>query len=213
MKERCTVIGLTGQTGSGKTTVSRIFEDCGFFVIDCDKVARQVTEDASPCCKVLAQHFPACFDEVLHLDRRKLGGIVFSSKEKLELLNSLIFPFIIDEIRKRIDEAKERGSEFILLDAPTLYESGADKLCDEVVACVSDRETRIKRVIRRDRIDRQAAEERAESQQSEEFFAERADYLIENNGSLALAEVQALAAAEKIKKEHYGRQQDQKHEG
>ncbi len=213
MSRNYIVVGLTGQTGSGKTTVCETFFKEGFAVIDCDKVARAVTVDSSECCKELSLHFPACFDEKLHLDRRALGKAVFKDKEKLEQLNGIIFPYINREIEARIVALAENGAGLILLDAPTLFEAGADRFCDVIVACTADKELRLERIMRRDGLDRLTASERIDSQLSEEFFRSRADYIIENNGTQEQAEAQARAAAEDIKKEHYGRDEEKENGG
>ena len=75
-----TVVGLTGQSGAGKTTISDAFRENGFEILNCDLVAREVTNADSECCKELAKLFPRCFDENYSLDRQKLGEIVFSDK-------------------------------------------------------------------------------------------------------------------------------------
>lgn len=213
MKKRYTVVGLTGQTGSGKTTVCEVFREEGFFIIDCDRVARAVTEDGTDCCRELREHFPACIDERLHLDRRALGKEVFADKDKLGLLNSLIFPYINREIERRIKEAAEVGQELILLDAPTLFEAGADRYCDLIVACTADRELRLGRITVRDGLDRRSAEERTDSQQDDGFFRSRADYIIENNGTREEAMTLARRVAEDIKKEQYGKNDKQEKNG
>ena len=207
------VIGLTGQTGSGKTTVCKVFLNEGCYIIDCDRVARDVTLDGSDCCRELSLHFPACFDSKLHLDRRALGKEVFSDGKKLELLNSIIFPYINREIEARIRASADSGAWLILLDAPTLFEAGADRFCDVIVACTADKELRLERIMRRDGLDRLTASERIDSQLSEEFFRSRADYIIENNGTQEQAEAQALAAVQVIKKEYYCRNKEKENGG
>ena len=126
-----TVVGLTGQSGAGKTTISDAFRENGFEIINCDIVAREVTNVGSECCKELAKLFPSCFDENYALNRRKLGEIVFSDNNKLQMLNDTIYPFINKLIDEKINSAE---SKFILLDAPTLFEAGADKLCSVIVS-------------------------------------------------------------------------------
>ena len=179
------VIGLTGQTGAGKSAVREMLEKTGIACVDCDRVSREVTAANSPALKALCEVFS---DEILTpekaLDRKKLGSIVFSSKEKLELLNKTIFPFIIDDIKRKIAECEDD----VVLDAPTLFESGCDKLCDLTVAVVADREVRLERIISRDGISKKDAENRINSQLSEEFFRKNCDVIIENNGDLSSLE-------------------------
>lgn len=192
------IIGLTGQSGSGKTTVSEIFRQNGFGIINCDLVARQVTETGSDCNKKLAEHFPQCFDKSFRLDRRKLASEVFSDKTKLELLDSIIYPHINNRINKAIDSFS-KDCQYILLDAPTLFEAGADKLCDVIVAVTADKDIRLKRIIKRDGISNELAEKRFSCQQSEDFFERECDYVIRNNDSTEDVQNEALRIIKLIK--------------
>lgn len=192
------VIGLTGQSGAGKTTVSEFFRLNGFSIINCDIVARQVTETGSECNRELAKHFPECFSKELKLDRQKLANEVFSDKAKLELLDSIIYPHINRLIKLHIDERSE-VCQYILLDAPTLFEAGADKLCDVTVSVTADRDIRLQRIIDRDGISKELAEKRFASQHSEEFFERECDYVIRNNGSPENAEKETLEIIRLIK--------------
>lgn len=197
------VIGLTGQSGAGKTTVSKAFQQSVFAVINCDMVAREVTAAGSKCCEKLSELFPECFSDDLVLDRRKMAEIVFSDKEKLEKLNQTIYPFINDMIKDKLNEAKKL-SEFVLLDAPTLFEAGADKLCDVIVSVIADEETRLKRIILRDGISEELARKRFDSQHTAEFFRQRSDYVIENNGDLSAAADKTDEVINNIKERYNG---------
>ncbi len=177
------VIGLTGQSGAGKTTVSHVFEENGFAVINCDEIARICTQMGSECNKKLARAFPECFDEKLSLDRKAISKIIFSDKKMLEKFDSIVYPFITQLIKEKINELSA-VSQYILLDAPTLFESGTDKLCSVKTAVVADFEKRLERITIRDNIDKELAEKRFASQLSAEFFCKNCDYVIYNNGKL-----------------------------
>ncbi|MGN0594628.1 MAG: dephospho-CoA kinase [Hominimerdicola sp.] len=179
------IVGLTGQSGAGKTTVSDTFRKHGFGIINCDLVARNVTEDGSECNKKLAKIFPECFDKDYKLDRARLGGIVFADKDKLKLLDDTIYPFINHNIECEINALSEQY-EYILLDAPTLFEAGADKLCDVIVSVIADEKLRLERILLRDKIDEQKIKDRFSSQLSADFFVSHSDYVIENNGDISL---------------------------
>ncbi|MDE6539939.1 MAG: dephospho-CoA kinase, partial [Ruminococcus sp.] len=87
------VVGLTGQTGAGKSTVSAVFWKNGFGVINADIVARQVVEKGKPCLSEIKDFFGSeIIDGTGNLDRKKLAGIVFTDKAKLETLNSITYP-------------------------------------------------------------------------------------------------------------------------
>ena len=175
------IVGLTGQSGAGKTAVSKYFEKNDFAVINCDLVARNVTNAGSECNKSLVKIFPDCFDKSLTLDRTALAKIVFSDEKKLKFLNDTIFPFIIADIHHEINRLISTGKKYILLDAPTLFEAGADSICDVIISCVAERNLRAERISKRDNISAELINKRFDSQKSEDFFRHNSDYIVENN--------------------------------
>ena len=197
------MIGLTGQSGAGKTTVSRVFSQNGFAVIDADIISREVTEKGQPCLTELSEAFGS---DIINsdgiLNRKRLGSIVFSDREKLRQLNGIIYPYIIYRIISRIDELYEEGRELILLDAPTLFEANADDLCDLIISVTADESIRMSRIIARDNITPEAAKKRFESQYSEHFFVNHSDFVIINNKTPDVLAAKAEEVAGKIK-EYY----------
>ena len=200
---RARVIGLTGQSGAGKTTVSRVFSQNGFAVIDADIISRDVTQKGQPCLTELSEAFGS---DIINsdgaLNRKRLGSIVFSDREKLRQLNGIIYPYIIYRIISRIDELSEEGRELILLDAPTLFEANADDLCDLIISVTADESIRMSRIIARDNITPEAAKKRFESQYSEHFFVNHSDFVIINNKTPDVLAAKAEEVADKIK-EYY----------
>ncbi len=200
---RARVIGLTGQSGAGKTTVSRVFSQNGFAVIDADIISREVTQKGQPCLTELSEAFGS---DIINsdgtLNRKRLGSIVFSDREKLRQLNGIIYPYIIYRIISRIDELSEEGRELILLDAPTLFEANADDLCDLIISVTADESIRMSRIIARDNITPEAAKKRFESQYSEHFFVNHSDFVIINNKTPDVLAAKAEEVAGKIK-EYY----------
>lgn len=179
------IVGLTGQSGAGKTTISNEFFKNGFYIINCDMVSRKVTETGSECCKSLATIFPDCVNEEFQLNRKKLGEIVFSDKEKLTLLNETIFPYIIKFIDDEISCLVKNGEKFILLDAPTLFEAKMENQCDYIVSVVADFNLRLKRICKRDNLTETQGKNRLSSQNTEEFFRKKSDFVIENNTDIS----------------------------
>ena len=200
---RAYVIGLTGQSGAGKTTVSRVFAEEGFAVIDADIISRQVMEKGQPCLIELAEAFGCdIIREDGSLDRKLLGSIVFSDREKLRQLDGICYPYIIYKIIRRIDELSQQGCGLIMLDAPTLFESNADDLCDLIISVTADEDIRLERIINRDNISADAAKKRFQSQYSENFFVSHSDFVIKNNKTSVILTAKAREVADKIK-EYY----------
>lgn len=194
------VVGLTGQTGAGKSTVSKIFEENGFAVINADIVARQVVEKGCPCLDELTDFFgEGILNETGELNRRVLGDIVFNDQKKLEILNSITYPYITAEIFERIKKYKDEGEKFILLDAPTLFESRADDFCDLIISVIAHEEIREKRIMERDGLTHEQAKSRMNSQHTEEFFKKNSDYYIKNNKSIDNVYSVAKEVVDKIK--------------
>ena len=190
------IIGLTGQTGAGKSTVCSFLSKKNFCIIDCDKVSREVTDKGSPIILKLADAFGS--DIVLEdgsLNRKLLAERAFCEKSKTELLNSITHPEIINAIKNRISECK---GENIVLDAPTLFESGADKLCDKVIAVLADVTSRKNRIIQRDLLSCYQAEVRLSAQKDNSFFESRADAVLYNNGTIYELEEKTLNALKEM---------------
>lgn len=176
------VIGMTGPTGSGKSTVGKLLCEKGFKIVDADKVARRVTEKGSPVLSELCSVFG---DDILlgsgELDRAVLAKKAFSGKESLEKLNSITHPAIIELIKQEIDALKASGETKIILDAPQLFEAGAQSLCDFILSVLADKEIRLERIKLRDNITDEQALSRINAQKSDKFFIENSDFVIYNN--------------------------------
>ncbi len=189
------VVGLTGQTGAGKSTVSEVFVKNGFVLIDADAISRMVVRRGSHCLADLRE----CFSDVIlrpdgELDRHVLATIAFSHHQKLEMLNTIMYPYIVGEILRMIHRYSQQNQKLILLDAPTLFESRADDFCDLIVAVVADPQIRKMRIMQRDNISEKAAIQRMQVQLSDTFFREHSDTVLENNGSFS----ELLSAAQEL---------------
>ena len=111
----------------------------------------------------------------------ELAKIVFASKEKLDILNNIVYKYILEKTKKQIEEAKDKK---LLLDAPTLFEAGLEKECDYVVGVIADKNLRLQRICQRDGLDRENAQNRISSQRNDEFFRQNCHFIIENSGNL-----------------------------
>lgn len=173
------VIGLTGQTGAGKSTASNAMKNCGCGIIDADKIAREAVEPKTACLKMLTNAFGCdIINEDGSLNRKKLAEKAFSSKENTQLLNEITHPYIVELTKQRIAEYFASGCNIVVFDAPQLFESGSDKLCDIIVSVIASQECRLARIISRDGISREQALSRMKVQLSEEYFLEHSDYIL-----------------------------------
>lgn len=172
------IIGLTGPTGSGKTTVSKAAESLGFKIIDCDKIARKAVEKGEEGLKSIVAAFG---EEILlkdgELDRKTLALAAFSSKEKTELLNKTLLPYIVEKVKAEIE------GEYILLDAPTLFESGLNSICQATIAVLCDENIRKVRIINRDGLSEREADLRMNAGKKDEFYLEKTENIIYNRGT------------------------------
>lgn len=170
-------VGLTGPSGAGKSMASAVAAEKGFFVIDCDKTARKAVEPGTPGLSALVSAFgKGILDAGGFLNRKELASAAFSSAEKTEMLNKTLLPHIAALIEP------ELCREYVLLDAPTLYESGLDKKCDVTVAVLADVSERTERIIRRDGLTLNEARLRISAGKPDSFYLERADKILYNNG-------------------------------
>ena len=199
------ILGLTGQTGAGKSTLCQYLQQKGCAVIDADQVARNVVEKGSACIADIVLEFGVEYLTVDgNLNRRKLGESVFTDKAKLKKLNDIMFPYIINNIKDKIAEAKEAADGIILLDAPTLFESGCDKFCDKVISVIASQDVRCHRIIERDGLSEEEAMHRITAQHSDAFYTERSWMVLQNNSDVEDLKHQAdhmLAELEKLLEE------------
>ncbi len=196
---RYIIIGLTGPTGSGKSTVSAFFREQGFEVINADELARSVVSQGSVCLKQLALVFGSdIIDGNGRLDRRLLAKRAFSSKENTALLNEITHPHIFLRSLKACREYIDSGKKKIVFDAPVLFESNSDLMCDAVVSVIAPKATRITRIAQRDGIDVKSIEERIHAQHDDDYYINKSDYVIDGSEPLEQVRANVLSIIERI---------------
>ena len=174
------IIGLTGQSGAGKSTVCKAFAESGFTVINCDNIARQTANDRRFLDEISQRFSEYLLNSDGTLNRTATAKLIFTDEEKRGRYQRIIFPYIIYQIVQGIKSAKDS----VLIDAPTLFEAKLEMVCDKIVSVTADTDKCAERIIKRDGITPEQARERLSSQHSVEFFKERSDFNIENNGTL-----------------------------
>ncbi len=195
--ERVKVIGLTGQSGSGKSTVSDIFSQNGFAVIDADAVSRSVSNKPAFLSEVSAL-YPDCVNED-GLDRKRLASVVFADEDKLCEYTDIIFPYIVQDIFDMIRDCADREVRYVLLDAPTLFESGLDDICTYIVSVTAPFDMLVSRIVVRDNISEDMAKLRLSAMKSAEWYSNMSDFCIVNDGSLQQLESDTTMIIFKIK--------------
>jgi dephospho-CoA kinase len=175
------VIGLTGPTGAGKSTVAAAFLKLGCAIVDADRVARDIVKDAD-CLSRLKEIFGediAAEDGTL--DRRKLAERAFSTPENTKKLNDVTHPAIIRECKRQLAEAAEGDCKAVILDAPLLFESGTQNLCDATVAVITPDASRLKRIMARDGISEKDAALRMAAQHGNVYYQDKADFIFDGS--------------------------------
>jgi len=177
--------GLTGSISTGKSSVCSIFKGFGVPVIDADMLARDIVKPGEEGWLRVSQSFG---EGVLlsdgNIDRAKLGRIIFSDKLARDRLNSCLHPLIIEKLLSEAEKLKKSMGEIpIIADVPLLIECSMQNHFDKIILVFSDRETQIKRLIKRNNLSMEEAENRVNSQMSIEDKRSFADYIIDNSGS------------------------------
>ena len=186
-------VGVCGPSGSGKSTFCAYLRDLGCKVIDCDAVYAKLIEPPSVLLDKLADTFGK---RVIRgdgpLDRKALSRIVFGDPEMLRLLNETTFTHIIRRVNKILNLFRNRGFGITVIDAPLLFESGLDGICDLTVAVVSSRKSSVERISARDSIEASAAQKRLDNQKRSDELEKLCDRVIVNDRDMTRLRKKAL---------------------
>lgn len=183
--------GLTGSISTGKSSVCSIFKALETPVIDADMLARDIVKPGEEGWLSVVQSFG---DGILlpdgNIDREKLAHIIFSDKTARDKLNTCLHPFIIKKLLSSAEKLnKSMGRGLIIADVPLLIECEMQKYFDKIILVYSDRETQIRRLIKRNNLTIEDAEKRVNSQMPIEEKRKLADFIIDNCGSFEDLEI------------------------
>jgi dephospho-CoA kinase len=179
------LIGLTGNIASGKSTVARLLSERGATIIDADVLARRVVEPGMPAFDEIVRRWgPEVVAPDGSLDRDALRRLVFSEPEQLEELNSIVHPEVGAYRDRLVDEARQRGDRLVVQDIPLLFERGIVDQFDRIVLVDAPRPVRLERLMRERGLSETDAMDMMTAQMPAELKRARADYIIENTGTV-----------------------------
>lgn len=171
------IIGLTGGIGSGKTTIANYIKSLGIPVYIADEEARKLM-DTNEMIHEISKVFGSQIISNGKLNRQELANLVFENPEKLQLLNNIVHPKVKKHFTNWIEKHKKHP--LLVKEAAILFESGAYKECDVVISVTAPIETRLKRVIERDKTDKESVLKRMQNQLTDEERIAKSDYVIHN---------------------------------
>lgn len=186
------IIGITGASGSGKTTICQILNKRrDIKIIDTDKMAKEMTKAETEYFSEVKKTFEK--DNILledgSLNRPRLAQLIYRDENKLKALNRITFRHLIPQIVREIKNVS-KDIKIVVIDAPLLFEAGLDKYCDCTVALQVPETLKISRICKRDQISKNRAKERLKIQKKNDFYAQKADYVMVNDENTTLEDLE-----------------------
>ncbi len=183
-------IGLTGGIGSGKSTVAKVFETLGIPVYRADDQAKKLMATDTQLISLIKKHFSEEVYKEGKLDKAYLASIIFNNKEKLDLLNSLVHPYTIEDGKSWMNKQQ---TPYAIKEAALIFESGSQGDFDFIIGVYAPETLRIHRTIQRDKTDKEQVRSRMQNQIKEEIKMKLCDaVLINNEQELLLPQIIAL---------------------
>ena len=180
------VIGLTGGIGTGKSEAARQLEELGALIISADQVGHEAyTVNTEAWEQVVATFGNGILQDDKEIDRRKLGGIVFSDPSQLKKLNQIMHPRMARIVSDKIEAFRGQGVDTVVVEAALLFEAGWDSLVEEVWVTDASEEIIIGRLRERNGLSVEEAKKRINSQMDRMERIGRSDFVINNSGDMA----------------------------
>ncbi|MDB4899187.1 MAG: Dephospho-CoA kinase [Gemmatimonadetes bacterium] len=198
------LVGLTGNIGSGKSTVAQLLSERGATIIDADVLARRAVEHGTAAYQGIVERWGTSILGIDGLiDRAALRRIVFSDPQQLEQLNLLVHPEVERMRASLVELARQRGDRLVVCDIPLLFEGRMTEGFDRIVLVDAPRPVRLERLVRERGLRETEAMDMIVAQMPAELKRARADFVIDNDGSLTQLDLRVtevwsalLAAAE-----------------
>jgi len=198
------IVGLTGGIGTGKSTVSRKLRERGYPVIDLDVISREVIE------------YPEVIDELVRnfgneilenqnnisgkksISRNKLRQTVFKEEKKVSVLNSIMHPPIVEEMRRQVENFK-KNYKTVFVEVQLLFEAKLEKEFDLTVLVYADKKTQLERVLKRDGRKEEEVQQIINAQMDMTEKRRLSNYIIENNGDSEMLDLEIEKFIKKLK--------------
>jgi len=180
------LVGLTGNIAAGKSTVSQLLSERGATVIDADILARRAVERGTAAYDKIVQRWGSTvLGPDKEIDRPSLRRIVFDDHDQLEKLNEFVHPEVERQRSSLVDEARERGDRIVICDIPLLFEARLVDRFDKVILVDATRPRRLERLVRERQLPEAEAMKMIAAQMPAELKRARADFIIDNDGTIA----------------------------
>ena len=187
------ILGLTGGIATGKSTVASYFHSQGVPLIDSDVIARQVVEPGQQGLKNIVEAFgPMILTRDGQLDRKGLGQLIFSDEKKRTLLNDVLRSELRGAILAEIKAARLSTAPLIVVDIPLLFEADYQGEVDQVMVVATTDARQVFRLMARDQISKEEAQQKIASQWPIQAKIALADVVIDNSGTLLQTEEQIM---------------------
>lgn len=188
-------IGLTGGIASGKSTVSGILAELGAYIIDADKTAHKVMSPGNEAYKKVVKKFgQGVINKNGEIDREKLGALIFSVPEYKTELDALVHPIIKEDMLRQETLAKQQGVNVTVWDVPLLIETQWHNVMDEVWVVYVNEKTQLLRLMKRNNLSEEQAQQRIHSQLLLKDKLQFADIVIDNSNSVDITRQQVINA-------------------
>lgn len=176
-----------------------MFEGLGAHLIDSDELARDVVRPHMKAWEDIVAHFgTGVLNEDLTLDRQRLADTVFNDHERLEKLNQIVHPAVLEEDERRVEEIRKRNPQAIVIkDVPLLIETGLQKSVDKVVVVSAGEENQLKRLLSKG-FTEEDAWKRIKAQLSMAEKVKFADFIVNNDGSFEETREQVIEIFESL---------------
>lgn len=177
-------IGLTGNIGSGKTVVASMFKVLHIPVYNADEQAHAITDTAYALKEITKIFGKEILNKEGKPDRKKIAGIVFADKSKLEKLNSIIHPLVLDDFNKWT--GRQKNADYVIMESAILFETGYNTFFDKVIFVSAPESVRLQRVMERDHSTTAQVEARMQQQGTESSKMKKSDFVVLNDGKRSL---------------------------